>query len=322
MGLRVAVTGSDTFFGRDLVRALDADPAVAFVLALDVKAPDARLEKTTWARLDLVHPGAGDQLANKLREHAIEAVVHTAFLARPSHRGGWAHELEAIGTRSMLAAVEATGVQKLILRSSTLAYGARPTHPNHLKESAPLEGASHSAFIADKVEAEAQVARFAQKHPGRVVTILRLAPLLGDGADTLATLYLQQRVCPTLLGFDPLVQLLHSDDAVESTRRALHRDVRGAVNVGAPGVLPLSQAIRLAGARALPLPATLVRKWSETMWTFQLGHFPPGLVDFLRYLCVADLSRMREELGFQPRFGIQDAIRSLAGHNRPGNLSA
>lgn len=322
MALTVAVTGSDTFFGRDLLLALEADPAVGQVLALDLKAPERDLRKTSWHRVDLVHPRSGEQVAQLLDTTGAHVLVHTAFLARPVHRGGWAHELEAIGTRHVLAAAEASGVRKLVLRSSTLGYGALPNHPNYLKESSPLKGGEHSAFIADKVEAELQTTRFAQKHPERVVTILRLAPLLGPTADTLATIYLSRRVCPTYLGYDPLVQLLHEEDAVEATRLALHADVRGAVNVAAPGVLPLSQAVRLAGARPLALPGGMLRKLSETLWTAQVGDFPPGLVDFLKYLCVGDLTRMRDELGLVPKYAIQDAILSFAGSTRLGRAAA
>jgi UDP-glucose 4-epimerase len=312
MALRVAVTGSETFFGRGLVRALEAEPSVERLLALDARPPREPLTKAAWHKLDLVHPRSAEQLAKLLSDEGVDAVVHTAFLARPTHRGGWAHELEAIGTRHVLAALEAARVRKLLLRSSTLVYGALPTHPNLLKESTPLLGAGHSAFIADKVEVEEQVARFAQKHPARLVTILRFAPLLGRGADTLATLYLRQEACPTLLGHDPLVQLLHPEDAVEATRLALLGEVRGAVNVAAPGVMPLSHVIGLSGGRRVPVPSSTVRSLARVLWAAQLGRFPPGMVDFLRYLCVADLTRMTRDLGFAARHDLTSTILAAA----------
>ncbi len=322
MGRRVLVTGSETFFGRALLLALEADETVERVVALDFKAPGRDLEKAVWHRLDLVHPRSGELLAELIEKYALDTLVHTAFLARPVHKGGWAHELEAIGTRHVLSAAEATGVGKVVLRSTTLTYGATANHPNFLPESAPLDGQGQSAFLADKVEVERQASRFAQAHPEKVVTVLRFAPLLGPSADTIATLYFQRALCPTLLGYDPLVQLLHEEDAVEATRLALHRDVRGPVNIGAPEVLALSQAIRLAGARALPLPGPWVRSFSQTLWAVQWGAFPPGLVDFLKYLCVGDLKRMHDELGLSPKYGIRDAILSFAGSTRLGRAAA
>jgi UDP-glucose 4-epimerase len=322
-GLIIAVTGTTTFFGRGLLVALEADERVARIVALDSRPPPTMGPKTTWQKIDLIHPRSGEHLAALFRAESVDVVVHTAFLARPVHRGGWAHELEAIGTRHVLAAMESTGVRKLVLRSTTLVYGADASHPNYLSESAPLKPDRGSSFIADKIEVEAQTARFAQKHPDRIVTLLRFAPLLGPNADTLATLFFSQPICPTLLGFDPLVQLLHETDAIGATvAAAVHRDVRGAVNVAAPGVLPLSAAIVLARKRSVPLPRFVLRGLSEAMWTLQVGHFPPGLLDFLQYLCIGDLRRMQDALAFQPRFDVRDAIRSFSASDRLLQLAA
>lgn len=314
-GLTVAVTGSDGFFGRAVVRALEANDAVDRVLALDVHAPLQPHPKTSWFKVDLVHPRSAEQLLKLLE--GTQVLIHTAFLARPTHRGGWAHELETIGTRNVLAAVEAAGVRKLVLRSSTFCYGAKPNNSAYLPESAPLLGGRQSTFIADKVEAEAQVARYANKLPDRVVTVLRFAPLIGPTGDTLAANYLRQRVCPTLLGFDPLVQLIHEDDATAAAvQAAVHVDARGAVNVASRGVIPLSRAIKLAGRRELPIPGNVLRSASEALWAVQVGLFPPGLMDFLRYPHVGDLTLMQERLGFEPRLDVAATIEAFAEHTR------
>lgn len=321
-GLVIAVTGTSAFFGRDLLVALQGDPAVERVIALDSKAPVFEGTKVVWEKTDLLQPRSGERMADVFREQTVDVVIHTAFMARPVHRGGWAHELEAIGTRHVLAAVEATNVRKLLLRSSTLVYGADALHPNYIRETAPLNGGERSRFIADKVEVEMQTARFAQKQPNRIVTLLRFAPLLGPTADTLATMYLTRPVCPTLMGFDPLVQLLHEEDAIGSVLACVHQDIRGAINIGAPSVLRLSQAVVLAGKRALPLPSILLRPMSEALWSVQVGHFPPGLVDFLKYLCVADLRRMQTELTYKPRYDVRQAVLSFASSQRLLRLTA
>lgn len=310
-GLTVAVTGSDGFFGRALVRALEQVDDVERVIALDLKPPFAAHPKTTWFKLDLVHPRSAEQLVKLL--DGADVLVHTAFVSRPTHRGGWAHELETIGTRHVLAALEVTPVRKLVLRSSTLCYGAHADNPAYLAETSSLEGGRHSAFVADKVEAERQVAQFAHKLPERVVTVLRYAPLVGPTGDTLAAHFLRRKVCPTLLGFDPLVQFIHEDDATQAAVHASVRvDARGAVNVAARGVMPLSAAIRVAGRKVLPLPASTLRRTSETLWALQVGYFPPGLIDFLRYPCVGDLSLMSSLLGFEPARHVRDTLENYA----------
>jgi UDP-glucose 4-epimerase len=310
--MRVAVTGSENHFGRRLLELLAADAQVESVLAVDVKPPQKTAAKVRWEEVDLVHPRSAERLTTFLRETGAEVLVHTASLSRPSHRGGWAHELEAIGTRNMLAAAEGAGLRKVVLRSTTLAYGARASNPAYLSESAPLAGAEHSTWLADKIEVEHQWAAFAHKHPSRVVTVLRYAPVLGPTADTLGTNFLRGAVAPAWLGFDPLVQVVHEDDAAEAARRALHADVRGAVNIAAPGVLPMSTAVRLAGGHPVPMPGTMLRGVARTLWNTQLGAYPPGMIDFLRYPCVGRLDLMQQALGFTPRHGVREAVASFA----------
>ncbi len=312
--LVVALTGSDSAFGRALVEACEADPQVAQVIALDGKPRADGGPKTTYRELDLVHPASVEPLSDALVR--ADVVVHTAFLARPQFRGGWAHELETTGTRHLLLATEAANVGAFVMRSTTLVYGAQASHPARIPESASLDGRLAGSFLRDKVEAELQVQRFAERHPDRTVTLLRFAPLLGIGAETIGTAYLGQRLCPTLLGFDPVTQFIHLEDAVEATRLAIHRHVAGAVNVAAPGVLALSDAIRLSGATRLPLPEAAVRRTMGLLWTLEVGALPPGLVSFLRYPVVGDLTAMTERLGFTPRFAVRDAVLAFAGARR------
>jgi UDP-glucose 4-epimerase len=49
------------------------------------------------------------------------------------------------------------------------------------------------------------------------------------------------------------------------------------------------------------------------MWATQLSPAPPELLDFLRYLCVADGSRAAEVLGFRPTYHVRDAATEMFG---------
>src|SRR6185312_1173902 len=131
-GLSIAVTGASGFFGQDLILALDADRSVERIIAIDSRAPTVDSPKMRYEQIDLLLPRSGERMADVFREQSVDVVIHTALMARPVHRGGWAHELEAIGTRHVLAAIEATSVRKLLLRSTTLVYGADALHPNYI----------------------------------------------------------------------------------------------------------------------------------------------------------------------------------------------
>ena len=70
--------------------------------------------------------------------------------------------------------------------------------------------------MRDKVEAEEHAFSFSRRYPGLGVTVLRFATLLGPGVHTFYTRVFSKRVVPVVLGYDPLVQLLHPDDALRA----------------------------------------------------------------------------------------------------------
>src|SRR5690606_2022361 len=133
-------------------------------------------------------------------EHA-DTLVHLAFMSSPSHGTALAHELESVGTRHVLVAARHASVRKVVMWSQTLLYGAQPSNPNFLTEKHPLRAPVSEPYFADKMEAEAEVARFAERTPHAVVTVLRTAPILGPTVHNFLTRYLARRVVPVAMGF-------------------------------------------------------------------------------------------------------------------------
>ncbi len=82
--------------------------------------------------------------------------------------------------------------------------------------------------------------------------MLRLANILGPTIDNALTRYLGMPVVPTAAGFDPRLQLLHEDDAIEVLRLATVSARPGVVNVAADGVVTLSQLPPAGRAGARP----------------------------------------------------------------------
>ena len=79
----------------------------------------------------------------------------------------------------------------------------------------------------------------------------------GRDIRTALTDYFSLPVVPTVLGFDGRLQFVHEDDGLEALRLATTGPTTGIVNVAGDGVLMLSQAARLAGRPALPVPPAL-----------------------------------------------------------------
>lgn len=319
-GKVVVVTGASSFLGANLVGILEEDPRIGRIVAVDVRAPSTAQRKTRYYEVDLTGAAVEARLSEIFAAERASTVVHLAFLASPTHATAHAHELESVGTRHVLVAAQHADVHKVVMWSQTLLYGALPSNPNYLTERHPLRatmmGRGAEGWFADKIEAEAEVARFAERSRDAVVTVLRTAPILGPTVTSFLTRFLSRRVVPVAMGFDPLVQFLHEVDAVAAFKLAIDRDHGGVYNIVGDGVLPLSTVIKLAGRLAIPLPLPVSRTLGSALWLSQLAHVPPTFVDYLRYLCVADGARARTKLGFRPAYTTREAVVDFTSAQR------
>lgn len=309
----MAVTGATGDLASLFLPQLEADDRVAAVLALDVSRPQRLGFKSTYRRLDLARPEAERLLTDLLTEEKVDVLVHLAQPLSPAGMGAIAHELEVAGTLNVLSTVARTKVRRLVVSSFTVVYGARGQNPSYLAERAVLHGCPHSRFVTDKVEVERQVEAFRTAHPDTQVMVLRFAPLLGARMDNPMTRLLRLRRVPTLLGFDPVMQAVHEEDAVDALQRAVHADAVGPVNVVGEGVVSLSGVVRLAGGYVVPIPAPMARAGLRLFEHLGLSTVKAGLLDYLRYPFVADGTRARETLGFIPRYETRQAVAAVQG---------
>ncbi len=319
-GKSIALTGVNTFLGRSLIALLEGSKRWRRIVAIDLKNVPTAGPKTRFYKIDLTQPAVDAQLAEILAAEKVDTVVHGAFLSSPTHATAWAHELESVGTMHVLGACEEARVRKLIHRSTTMLYGARPNNPLYLTEDHPLRGDKNWSFLADKLDAEKQVAAYAERMSDAVVTVLRAAPTVGPSARNLVTDLLSQRVVPTILGYDPLIQLCHELDVVAAFRTTIDEDHPGIFNIVGSGVLPLTSVCRLAGRLELWLPHSVARASLEVLFATHLARPSPVLLDYLRFPFVACGERAADQLGFRASYSTREALgdftrvlRGLAG---------
>jgi UDP-glucose 4-epimerase len=315
-GRVVALTGAASFLGRNLIGVLEEDPQTERIVAIDVKSPDTSGPKTRMYPVDLTAPASEDRVAEVLAAEAVDTFVHLAFLSSPTHATAWAHELESVGTMHVLNAARHVRLRKLILWSQTILYGAHPTNPNFLSERHPLRADPDEPFFADKMAAEREVAAFAAKSKGTVVTTLRTAPIVGPTVHNYITRYLAQRAVLTLLGFDPLWQFVHEVDAIAAFKLAIDRSFPGTFNVVGDGVLPLSTVVKLAGRVAMPVFHPIAETVTAALWAAQAAHAPPSFLRYLRYLCIADGDSAARVMGFRPVYTTREALLDYIGAQR------
>lgn len=314
---RIAITGTASFLGARVLRRLVELRGGEAVVAVDVTPPATTLQGVTHRHVDLTEPASDQKLVDVFRDEAVDTVLHMALFTSPKRDKTHAHELESIGSLSVFAAAAAAGVKHVLLRSFTAVYGARGQNPNFLGEDRALQPNLSLGWARDKLEAEQHAAAFAKRYPEMTVTVLRTAPLFGPGVHTFYTALFDRRLVPVLMGYDPLVQLLHPDDAVVAFERALEKRGRGAFNVVPRTSIPLLTALHLSGKVTLPVIHPVAYVISDALWALGIGEGPGAFLDYARYLFVADGAKAKRELGFEARHGSREALDAYLRYRYP-----
>lgn len=322
----VLVTGVSGFWGARLANRLlsgvggNGDQARGgrrmpgiHLIGLDSRPPEPEIQGLDFIQADLRNPLLGELL----HEERVHTVVHLAF-QESSHANEASFDYNVVGTMKVLGACAEAQVSKVILKSSTCVYGALPGNPLFLKEDGPLQGNQAHGTARDLVEIEAFCNGFRRQVPGMVLTTLRFAQIIGPDADTPMSRLLKEPWAPVLLGFDPMMQVIHERDVIEALVHSIFQEAPGVYNVAAEGVLPLARLMALAGKLPPPVFHPLAYLGEAVLGknARYLNQFVPIALDYLRYPCVGDLARMRSELNFTPRYTAEEALREFAGHQR------
>jgi UDP-glucose 4-epimerase len=314
---RIAITGAASFLGERFLRRLIRDGHGDDLVVFDVAEPPISEGAIHFHKVDLTEPAADQAMLDLFKAEGVETVAHLAFFTNPRRDTTNAHELESIGTLAVLAAAAAANVKTFVMRSFTFVYGARGQNPALIRETTPLPQRAALGWLRDKVEAEEHAASFAKRYPEMSVRVLRFAPLLGPSVRTFYSRIFDRRLVPTLLGYDPLLQLLHPDDALEALVRATFSSVRGAFNITPRGVVPLSTGIHLSGKVPAPVPH-LVAYWAtDALYAAGLVEAPSGFIDYVRYPCIADGARAERELDFVATYSTREALDRYIAYRHP-----
>lgn len=307
----VLVTGVSRWLGARLARTLCDVPGIERVVGVDAVPPDPALRetlgRTEFVRADIRNPLIGKVIAAT----GVDTVMHMNVRATPMDSGGRTamKEMNVIGTMQLLAACQnATAVRRLVVKSTTAVYGSSPRDPALFTEEMEPRAHPASGYAKDAMEIEGYVRGFARRRPDVDVSVLRFANFIGPNVESVLTEYFALPVVPTFLGFDPRIQLLHEDDALEVLVRATTRDLPGVVNVAAHGVLRLSQAIRRAGRVGVPVPGFAAAVIDRLLrGTRTLDHTPEQR-RFLNHGRVVDTTRLTTKFGFTPRYSTVEAF--------------
>ncbi|HEY1811888.1 MAG TPA: NAD-dependent epimerase/dehydratase family protein [Kofleriaceae bacterium] len=296
------VTGISGRLGRLVARRLHH--AVGWkIVGLDRRPMPGRPKDIEHHEVDLRSKRAREIF----RANQVDALIHLGVMHDPRARPAELYSWNITGTAKLLEYCQMYRVPKVVLLSSSNVYGPRPDNPQFLTEDAPLLAAQRFPAMRDLVEIDHLVSTFLWRAREIDTVVLRPTHIVGPVHNAPSN-YLRIERPPVLLGFDPMVQLVHALDVAEAIMLALVPDRRGIYNIVGPGEVPLSAVLHELGRTPRWIPHPVAKSMLGLAFRLGLSSFPVAELDFIRYVCMIDGRRAAAELGYRPRFGLRETI--------------
>jgi UDP-glucose 4-epimerase len=299
----VVVTGICGRLGKQLARVLHRERRV---VGVDRRAFPDKPKDIDHAQVDIRRT----KLKDVFRTGDVEAVVHLGVMHDPRASASEHHSWNVAGFTKLLEYVAQFQVPKLVVLSSANVYGPQPQNPQFLTEEAPLLGGQNFSDIRDLVEVDMLAQSFFWKLPETETVILRPVHILGTVHNAPSN-FLRRNPVLTVMGFDPMTQVIHEADVVAAIQLALSPGIRGIFNLAGSEAVPLSRLIKILGRQKLSVPYSVARAVIGRMWSLRLTSFPAPELDHIRYVCMVDDRRARQVLGFTPRKSLEETALAV-----------
>jgi UDP-glucose 4-epimerase len=299
----VLITGICGRLGRRLARRLHRERAV---IGIDRRDFEGRPKDIAHHQIDIRRKKTQDIF----RQERLGAVVHLGIMHDPRVSQMEHHSWNVAGFQKLLEYVAQYDVPKLIVLSSANVYGPRPDNPQFLTEDAPLLGGAAFSDMRDLIEVDMLAQSFFWKRPETETVILRPVHILGSVRNAPSN-YLRLPIIPMLMGFDPMVQVIHQDDVVSAIVHALAPGLRGIYNIAGPPPLPLSHLLERTGRPRVTIPHFLAKSAVQRLFRYRATSFPAPELDHIRYVCMVDDRRARDVIGHAPAHDIDETVRAV-----------
>ncbi len=307
--VRVLITGGAGFLGVNLIRHL-LDHDVRDLVSLDFAEFDyPERDRVAVRRGDIRDPAA---VAAALA--GVTVVVHTAA-ALPLYSAHDIYSTDVEGTRTLLEAAVAAGVERFVHISSTAVYGVPIRHP--LYEDDPLVGVGD--YGRAKILAEKECLRFREQ--GMCAPILRPKSFIGPERLGVFALFYDWardgRHFPMIGSGRNRYQLLDVADLCEAVYLVMTGDrdaVNDTFNIGAAEFGTMRSDYQAVldeagfGKRIIPFPAGPVILALRLLEALRLSPLYQWIYDTAHRDSFVSIEKAQRVLGFAPRYSNRQAL--------------
>lgn len=306
---RVYVTGGNGFLGSSVVAGLAAVSNTALVVSGDVRDPVRMVPGVVYERADITR---GDDLVEQFRRHSIDTVVHLAAIMNPGPHVTREQEyaVDVGGTRNVLNACLATGVNRIVVSSSGAAYGYHADNPVWITEDQPIRGNPEFAYSDHKRIVEGMLAEERAEHPELNQVVFRIGTILGETVNNQITALFERRRVLAIAGADSPFVFIWDQDVVGCMVRAATDGPAGIYNVAGDGAVDVRQLAGVLGKKVVTLPAWLLTAALAVAKPLHLTRYGPEQVGFLRYRPVLSNARLKDEFGYTPTKTSRQALEA------------
>jgi UDP-glucose 4-epimerase len=307
--MRVLITGAAGFIGQQVLADLALQHPDWSLFAADIRALPANLQRGNVQAL-LLDISQRAAVLKVVAECQPDAIIHLASVVSPPPGMSEAtlHAIDVEGTRAIIDAAAANGVEQLIITSSGAAYGYYPENAEWIDEHDPLRGHNKFAYAKHKLEVEELLVQARITHPQLRQLILRPGTILGKRVNNQITDLFKKRAVLGVQGSDSRFVFIWDQDVVSIIRKGLEKGASGIYNLAGDGALSLREIAQILRKPYRPLPVWLLQGLLRGLQLCRLTQYGPEQVDFLRYRPVLANRRLKEEFGYTPRYTSREAF--------------
>ncbi len=239
------------------------------------------------------------------RTRRPDSVVHLGTVSYLQADADERYRTNLGGTRAVFEHCARYGVKEAVFVSRHTFYGAAADAPLYHTEADPPLALSSFPELSDLVAADLFAASALWKWRGLNTSVLRLCDTLGASRTGTLSSFIRPKRVPMVLGFDPLFQFMHEDDAARAIVLVCGKRLRGTFNVAGPPAVPLSTLLRMAGRQALPMPEMFA---TRLLGRFGFPALPSAAINHIKFPVVVDDRAFKKATGFLHELDEEQAV--------------